>query len=68
MPTKSNGPLLEDYRRALKAAKGAGVKAVRIEIGGSAMIFALDDDAISKLTSGQLARPNGEKPEPKLKW
>ena len=33
MPTKVNGPLMEDYKRALKAAKGLGAKVVRVEIG-----------------------------------
>jgi hypothetical protein len=43
LPAKANGPLLEDYTRALKAAKKAGAKAVRVEIGGSAITILLDD-------------------------
>ena len=43
MVTKVNGPGMEDYKRALKAAKWAGVKAVRIEIGNGAIVLIMDD-------------------------
>ena len=53
MPTKTNGPLQEDYNRALKAAKRAGAKAVRIEIGDRAIAIILDDTYLEKLAVGQ---------------
>ena len=53
MPTKHNGPLMEDYKRALKAAKWAGVKAVRVEIGQGAIVMIMDDAYLDKLALGQ---------------
>jgi hypothetical protein len=69
MPTKHNGPLMEDYKRALKAAKWAGVKAVRIEIGQGAIVMIMDDTYLEKLALGQPPAPelNGG-PKIKLNW
>jgi len=53
MGNKHNGPLMEDYRRALKAAKWAGVKAVRVEIGQGAIVMIMDDAYLDKLALGQ---------------
>jgi hypothetical protein len=53
MSTRSKGPLAEDYKRAMLAAKWAGAKSVRVEIGGSAMVFVLDDSATGQPTSGE---------------
>ena len=53
MTTKHNGPLIEDYKRALKAAKWAGVKAVRVEIGQGAIVMIMDDTYLEKLALGQ---------------
>ena len=58
MPTKSHGPLMEDYKRALRAAKWAGVKAVRIEMSGAAIVMIMDDAYLEKLASGQPPAPN----------
>lgn len=69
MPTKLNGPLMEDYKRALKAAKWAGAKVVRVEIGGAAIAILLDDAYLEKLAPGQPPAPDlpGER-KPKLHW
>jgi hypothetical protein len=53
MVTKVNGPRIEDYKRALKAAKWAGVKAVRVEIGEGAIVLIMDDTYLEKLALGQ---------------
>ena len=53
MPARFRGPLVEDYKRALKAAKWAGVKAVRIEIGEGAIVMIMDDTYLDKLALGQ---------------
>ena len=53
MPTKVNGPLMEDYVRALKAAKRMGVKAVRVEVGKGAIVMLMDDTYLEKLALGQ---------------
>ena len=58
MVTKARGPLLEDYKRALTAAKRAGVKAVRVEISGSAIVLIMDDAYLDKLAVGQLPAPS----------
>ena len=63
MPTKANGPLMEDYKRALRAAKWAGVKAVRIEVGRGAIVMLLGDDYLEKLALGQPPAPSSEKGE-----
>ena len=69
MPTKHNGPLLEDYIRALKAAKRMGVKVVRIEIGGSAIALMMDDAYLEKLSLGQHPAPIlPEEGKPKAGW
>ena len=69
MPTKTNGPLMEDYKRALKAAKWAGVKAVRIEIGQGAIVMIMDAAYLDKLALGQPPAPelNGGQ-KIKLDW
>ena len=70
MVTKVNGPLMEDYKRALKAAKWAGVKAVRIEIGQGAIVMIMDDTYLEKLALGQPPAPHSdeERKEVKLVW
>jgi hypothetical protein len=68
MVTKVNGPLMEDYKRALKAARWAGVKAVRIEIGAGAIVLIMDDAYLEKLALGQPPaqelKGEGKLPEP----
>ena len=78
MPTKANGPLQEDYRRALRAAvraaREAGAKLVRVEVGGCAIVIPLDEAAEAKVAGGQfepkstLPEPQWDKPPIKLKW
>ena len=58
MPTKHNGPLMEDYIRALKAAKRMGAKVVRVEIGVGAIAILLDDAYLEKLAPGQPPAPD----------
>jgi len=58
MPTKHNGPLMEDYKRAIKAAKWAGAKVVRVEIGDGAIAILLDDTYLEKLALGQPPAPD----------
>ena len=60
MPTKANGPLMEDYMRALRAAKKMGVKAVRVEIGRGAIVMVMDDTYLEKLALGQPPAPHSE--------
>jgi hypothetical protein len=68
MTTKVHGPLIEDYKRALKAAKWAGVKAVRVEIGETAIVLIMDDTYLEKLALGQPPaqelKGEGKLPEP----
>jgi hypothetical protein len=60
---------LEDYVRALKAAKRMGVKAVRIEVAGATIVMPLDDAYIEKLPLGQSPAPDVESGgKPKLVW
>ena len=69
MPARFRGPLVEDYKRALKAAKSAGVKAVRVEIGEGAIVLIMDDTYLEKLALGQPPAPDlngGQKV--KLNW
>jgi len=69
MVTKANGPLMEDYKRAIKAAKWAGAKVVRVEIGEGAIAILLDDAYLEKLALGQPPAPElsgGQKV--KLNW
>jgi hypothetical protein len=73
MTVKAHGPLLEDYKRAIKAAKWAGWKAVRVEVGNGATIVLLADDTylerLERLHSpSQDLKPEEEKPKPKLVW
>jgi hypothetical protein len=65
----TNGPLLEDYKRAIKAAKWGGAKVVRVEIGGAAIAILLDDAYLEKLAPGQPPAPilPGEE-KPKHNW
>ena len=69
MPARFRGPLVEDYKRAIKAAKWAGAKVVRVEIGDGAIAILLDDAYLEKLAPGQPPAPDltsGGKP--KLHW
>ena len=69
MSTKVNGPLMEDYKRALKAAKWAGAKVVRVEIGEGAIAILLDDAYLEKLALGQPPAPDAEvREKPKARW
>ena len=70
MATKVNGPVMEDYIRALKAAKRMGVKAVRIEIGKGAIVMMMDDTYLEKLALGQppAQSSEGEVKEVKTLW
>ena len=68
MPTKSNGPLMEDYIRALRAAKRMGVKAVRIEVGKGAIVMMMDDAYLEKLAVGQPSAPDTKPPEEGHNW
>ena len=69
MPARFRGPLVEDYKRALKAAKWAGVKAVRIEIGEGAIVLIMDDTYLEKLALGQPPAPDlNSGGKPKLHW
>ena len=69
MPSRFKGPLMEDYVRALKAAKRMGAKVVRVEIGDGAIAILLDDAYLEKLAPGQPPAPDlpGER-KPKLHW
>jgi hypothetical protein len=67
MPTKANGPLLEDYKRALKAAKWAGWKVVRVEIGKTAIALIADDTYLGKLEPIHPPVPDA-KPEEEHNW
>ena len=58
MANKFHGPLMEDYKRAIKAAKWAGAKVVRVEIGDGAIAILLDDTYLEKLAPGQPPAPN----------
>lgn len=60
MVTKANGPLMEDYKRAIKAAKWAGWKAVRIEFKGMAIAILADETYMDRLALGQPPAPNAE--------
>jgi hypothetical protein len=60
MATRARGPLIEDYWRAIKAARRAGAKAVRIERGGTAVVIPLDDAYLDKLAQGQPPEPSSK--------
>jgi len=69
MVTKANGPRVEDYKRAIRAAKWAGAKVVRVEIQGAAIAILLDDAYLEKLAPGQPPAPELTDGEAvKLKW
>jgi hypothetical protein len=69
VPTKVNGPLMEDYIRALRAAKRMGVKAVRVEVGQGAIVMIMDDAYLEKLALGQPPAPDTEvREKPKGRW
>jgi hypothetical protein len=58
MLLSAKGPLLEEYTRALKAGKKAGVKRVRVDFpSGHAFTFLLDDDAEENLAKQLRVRP-----------
>jgi hypothetical protein len=63
---------MEDYKRALKAAKWAGVKAVRVEIGGGAIVMIMDGTYLEKLALGHPPAPDAEEakrePHDWAKW
>ena len=67
MVTKANGPKQEDYRRALRAAvrvaREAGAKVVRVEVGGCAIVIPLDEAAEAKVVGGQF-EPKSTLPPP----
>ena len=67
MPTKANGPLMEDYKRAIRAAKWAGWKVVRVEVGGSAIAILCDDTYLAKLPTGQPPAPDAEEAAEKVR-
>ena len=58
MHSRFKGPLMEDYKRAIKAAKWAGAKVVRVEIDGGAIAILLDDAYLEKLAPGQPPAPD----------
>jgi len=79
MVTKAKGPLQEDYRRAItaavRAARAAGAKLVRVEVGGCAIVIPLDEAAEAKVVGSQfepkstLPKPQWDKPpKVKLDW
>jgi len=60
---------MEDYIRALKAAKRMGVKAVRVEVGQGAIVMLMDDTYLGMLALGQHPAPNLESGvKPKHDW
>ena len=67
MATKANGPLMEDYIRALRAAKKMGVKAVRVEVGRGAIVMFMGDDYLEKLALGQPPAPSSEEGPKEIK-
>ena len=69
MPARFRGPLMEDYVRALKAAKRMGVKAVRVEVGQGAIVMVMDDNYLDRLAQCQPPAPDVEVGEkPKARW
>jgi len=67
MPTKANGPLQEDYNRAIRAAKKFGVDIVRIEMGQFAIVIPLSHSQMERLARGHLPAPELSRGEPKLR-
>ena len=68
MPTRTRGPLMEDYIRALRAAKRMGVKAVRVEVGQGAIVMLMDDTYLEKLALSQPPAPDAKPPEEGHNW
>lgn len=66
MPMRCNGPLAADYKRALQAAKWAGWKVVRVEIGNSAITLIENETYLEKMATGQPEPPKRE--GVKLNW
>lgn len=60
MATKSNGPLMQDYVRAMKAAKRMGAPAVVVYMGGTPVVIPLNDAYLDKLAQGQPPAPSPE--------
>jgi hypothetical protein len=58
MVTRAHGPLMEDYKRAIRAAKWAGWKVVRVEVGNTAIALLADDTYLTKLAQGQPPAPD----------
>lgn len=69
MATKANSPLLvEDYKRAIRAAKWAGWKVVRVIVGENIAIeLVADDTYLQKLAEGQPPAPNADEAEREVK-
>jgi len=66
MPAKAVGPLLEDYRRAIRAAKREGAAGVAVRIGKATIVIPNDPAYMDKLAQGQPPAPDvetGEKPK-----
>ena len=70
MPTKANGPLVEDYKRLIRAAKWAKAKGVGVRVGGMVLVIPLDDAYLDKLAEGQPPAPGeeGERKKVELDW
>jgi hypothetical protein len=66
MPTKVNGPLLEDYKRALKAAKWSGAKSVTVIIGGTPIVISLDAHYVETMGPPHLPVPDAKPEEEEL--
>jgi hypothetical protein len=62
--------MMEDYVRALKAAKRMGVKAVRVEVGKGAIVMIMDDNYLEKLALSQHPAPDTTevREKPKARW
>ena len=68
MPTKTHGPLQEDYSRAIRAAKKAGAPAVRVTIGPATIEIPLQGDYLKMLAPGQPPAPNTPLEKIKANW
>jgi hypothetical protein len=68
MPTKTHGPLQEDYSRAIRAAKKAGAPAVRVTIGPAVIEIPLTDAYLKMLAPGQPPAPNTPLEKIKANW
>lgn len=58
---------MEDYKRAIKAAKWAGWSAVRIEYGTIAIAILKDGSYLERLAEGQLPAQDARK-KVELDW